>query len=245
MFKSTFNDCHYISDNDVTEIIDAWRQMIVGHLIKGWDAYLVSVLFHEIAGSKDAKKVQMVHEIERIYNRLATRMVRKTWAPEKAQYLPIGIFLPDLPVPKLRSGVKSTIADVSINDGLHMGGILLTSKKARIDDLEAHFEQEKDVYISGKVRSIGIRHITHDVDKPVDYTFKSLKRRTCTLDDVLVLNWGGTAALPLALRRWKQCCDYVQSARGAAIRKTLEGTFPGHLFVYMLQRGRLRFGMYT
>jgi hypothetical protein len=34
---------------------------------------------------------------------------------------------------------------------------------------------------------------THGYGLPsvVDYTFKSLKRRTSTMDDVLVLNWGG------------------------------------------------------
>ena len=72
-------------------------------------------------------------------------MVRKTWVPEKAQYLPIGIFVPDLPVPKLRQGNTSTIADVSINDGLHMGGILLANKKTRVNDLEASSTEKKNL----------------------------------------------------------------------------------------------------
>lgn len=218
MLNSAFTNPHYLSSDDLDELIDAWRQMIVSYMVKGWDAYLVSILFHEIGGSIDTKKLQMKQEITRVYSRFATRMVRKTWTPEKAQYLPVGIFVPDLPVPKLRSGEKSTIADVSINDGLHMGGILLANKRARIrDNLEDHFKEKEDVYISGKIRNIGIRRITHDIDKPLNYTFKGLKRRTFTSDDVLVLNWGGSATLSPRLRIFKEICDCLKTARGALI----------------------------
>jgi hypothetical protein len=212
-----------ISSEDMIEIIDAWRKMIMRYLVNGWDAYLVSILFHEIGGSTNTKILQMSKEIERIYNRLATRMVRNTWSPAHAVNLPKGIFLPDLPVPKRRSGKKSTIEDVSINEGLHMGGILLANKRGRIrDNLENHFEQEKEVYKTGKIRSIGIRQITHDVEKPVNYTFKSLTRRRCTPDDVLVLNWAESAKLSPALRILKEAQDYVKTARGARIREAVQ-----------------------
>jgi hypothetical protein len=214
----TFND-EYISSDATTEIIDGWRMMIVRHMMKGWDAYLVSFLFHEIPGSKEAKKIQMYREIERVYNRLATRMVRKTWSPTQAVNLPVGIFLVDFPVHKRRAQKKSTIEDVSINDGMHVGGILLANKWGRIrENLENHFDHENEVYKTGKIRSIGIRQITRDVDKAVNYTFKSLKRRSCTPDDVLVLNWGGSVKLSPELQRWKECCDYLRSARGARLR---------------------------
>lgn len=223
MYNNAFGNCHNVSQNDIEDIIEGWRRLIMRYLKKGWDAYLVSLLFHEIPGSRDSKIIQMNREIERVYNRLATRMVRKTWSPAHAHNLPKGIFLPDLPVPKIRSGQKSTIEDVSINDGLHMGGILLANRRGRIrDNLENHFEQEKAVYKTGKIRSIGIRQITHDVDKPVDYTFKSLKRRTCTPDDVLVLSWAGSATLSPALRALKGAQDYVKSARGARIREAVQ-----------------------
>jgi hypothetical protein len=112
-------------------------------------------------------------------------------------YLPIGIFVPDYPVPKSRGGGGNTIADVSINDGLHMGGIVIANRFGKIPTyLESHFREEKRTYRSGKVRYIDVRRITHDVAKVVDYTFKSLKRRTCTPDDVVVLNWGGSELRP-------------------------------------------------
>jgi len=192
MFSSASNDCHYINTQDIQRIIDAWTQLIQGFVDQGWDAYLVSVLFHQLAGSRKTKIIQMNQEITRVYNRLGTRMIRNPKSPKWAKYLPIGVFVPDYPVPKFRKETKSTILDVSINDGQHMGGIILANKWGRIrSDLGDHFSDEKDMYETGKIRSIGIKPITYGLPAVVDYTFKSLKRRTSTIDDVLVLNWGG------------------------------------------------------
>ena len=38
MFKCALNDCHYISNEDITEIVDAWREIIVGYMVPGWDS---------------------------------------------------------------------------------------------------------------------------------------------------------------------------------------------------------------
>jgi hypothetical protein len=198
---STSNDCHYISNKDIQRIIDGWTDWMQGFINKGWDAYMVSILFHELAGSRKTKLLQMNQEVERTYNRLGTRMVRKSWSPKWAGYHPIGIFIPDLPVPKSRWGRKSEIADVSINDGLHMGGIILANKWAKVrTDLREHFDKEKRIYEQGKIRSIDVAPITDHLEDVVDYTFKSLKRRTSSLNDVLVLNWGGSARRPDFLR---------------------------------------------
>lgn len=198
---STSNDSHYINNKDIQRIIDGWTHWIRSFMEKGWEAYMVSVLFHQLAGSRKTKLLQMNQEIERTYNRLGTRMVRKGWSPKWAGYLPIGIFIPDLPVPKSRWGKKSEIADVSINDGLHMGGIIIANKWARVrTDLREHFIKEKQIYEQGKIRSIDVVPITHHLEDVVDYTLKSLKRRTSSLNDVLVLNWAGSARRPDILR---------------------------------------------
>jgi len=202
MFRNSFNDCHYVSSDELRKIIDSWTCFIKQFTNDGWDAYLVSVLFHRIAGPIETKKTQMNQEIERVYNRLGTRMVKDTWSPKWTHYLPIGVFLPDFPVPK-RKGEKSSIEDVSINDGLHKGGIILANKWGRVrEGLERHFGHEKEVYQTGKIRNINIAPITHDLGDAVDYTFKSLKRRTCGLNDVQVLSWGGSAPAAEATRRW-------------------------------------------
>jgi hypothetical protein len=198
---STSNDCHYISNKEIQKIIDGWTHWIRSFVDMGWDAYMVTVLFHQVAGSRKTKLLQMNQEVERTYNLLGTRIVRKPRSAKWAGYLPIGIFIPDLPVPKSRWGKKSKIADVSINDGLHMGGIIIANKWARVrTDLREHFIKEKDLYKQGKIRSIDVAPITDHLEDVVDYTFKSLKRRTSSLNDVLVLNWGGSGRRPDILR---------------------------------------------
>jgi hypothetical protein len=196
------NDYSFNSTPHLQALIQAHAQWIKGFLDAGWDGYLFSVMFHQLAGSRKTMIVQMQQELERVYNRLVTSMVRKPRSPRWAGYLPVGLFVPDLPVPKIRKGKKSTIADVSMNDGLHMGGIVFGNKWGRVrTGLEKHFKEEKDKYVTGKIRKIDIERITHNLDDVVDYTFKSLKRRTSSPDDVLVLNWGGSAGRPSI---WKE-----------------------------------------
>lgn len=185
-----------MSDDEIKRTIDAWTAFIGRFMNVGWDVYMVTVLFHQLSGSKNAKLAQMNREMERLYSRLATRTVKKTRSPRWAAYLPKGIFVPDLPVPKSKKNEKCKIADVSINDGLHMGGIIIANRWARIStSLRSHFQKEEETYRRGKIRYIDVRPITHDLASAVDYTFKSVTRRKFTPDDVLLLNWGGAAGL--------------------------------------------------
>jgi hypothetical protein len=115
-------------------------------------------------------------------------MIRKPRSPVWAPFLPKGIFVPDLPVPK-RS--KQGIRDVSINDGLHMHGIVVANRWARIPEtLDVHFEEEAGTYLTSKLRHIDVQRITHRAEYVTEYALKSLKRRTFSEDDVLVLPRG-------------------------------------------------------
>jgi hypothetical protein len=153
----TANNGKYHSREHLKAIVNAYGEMIWNYINDGWDAYMVSILFHQLAGSRKTKVLQMNYEIGRVYNRLATRMVRKASSPRWSGYCPIGFFVPDLPVPKKRKADKSTIADVSINDGLHMGGIILANRWARIQgSLVDHFKGEKDRYVTAKFEISGV-----------------------------------------------------------------------------------------
>ena len=115
-------------------------QWIMRYLDAGWDGYIFTIKFNNLPGSRKAKIIQMHQEVERIYRHLGTRTVRNPRSPKWAPYLPIGLFIPDLPVPKFRGGKKSTIADVCINDGLHMHGIVLANRGGRMrTGLHEHF----------------------------------------------------------------------------------------------------------
>jgi hypothetical protein len=104
-------------------LIQGHVQWIQRYLDQGWDGYLFTVNFNDLPGKRDTKIIQMHQEVTRLYGRLATRMIRKPRSPKWARWLPIGIFICDMPVPKSRKGQKSTIADVSINDGLNIHGL--------------------------------------------------------------------------------------------------------------------------
>src|ERR1700728_4455020 len=96
----TANDYSYANTEHLQAIVNAHGKIIWNYMCDGWDGYMFSVLFHQLAGSRKAQLLQMNQEIERMYNRLATRMVRNPQSPNWAGYLPIGFFVPDLPVPK-------------------------------------------------------------------------------------------------------------------------------------------------
>ena len=104
----------------------------------------------------------------------------------------MGIFIPDKPVPKSRKDQKSTIADVLINDGLHMHGIVLGNRWGRIRvPLDQYFGENAGKYVKGKIRNIDVQRITYEPGYVVDYALKSLLKRTASNDEILVLNWGG------------------------------------------------------
>ena len=190
-------DYGFDSTAHLKAIVDAFGKWTKKYLDMGWDGYFFQVMFHDLAESRETKIIQMKQEVERVYNRLATRMVRKPNSPSWAGYLPIGLFVPGLPVPKKRKSEKSTIADVSINEGLHMSGIVLGNRWGRVrTTLVDHFAKFEDHYVTGKIRGIYVDRITPDPEYTVEYALKSLPRRDSSPDDVLLLNWGGSARRP-------------------------------------------------
>src|SRR5215467_6104261 len=99
----------------------------------------------------------MNREMERWYGRLATRSVRKPRSPRWAPLLPKGIFVPDLPVFKWAKLAKHDLRDVTINDGVHMQGIVAANRFCRIPEpLEVHFKKKMDKYLVGKIQHIDI-----------------------------------------------------------------------------------------
>jgi hypothetical protein len=166
-------------------LIQAHGTWLQQWLNEGWDGYLFTFMFNQLPGSRRAIVHQMHQQLERWYGRLATRTVRKPRSPVWAPFLPKGIFIPDLPVPK-RS--KLRIRDVSINDGLHMDGIVVANRWARISaTLDVYFEENLGTYLTKKLQHIDVRRITHRPEYVTEYALKSLKRRASSEDDILVL----------------------------------------------------------
>ena len=188
-----FSGCRFLSNEAIASIIQGYANMISDLVEDGWNAYYVSILFHQLPGTERSHLEQMKREVNRLYCSLTMRTVKDTRSKCWARYLPVAIFAPDLPVPKGRGKPKASLAEVTTNGGLHINGIILANRWGKIrTGLKKHFAEKKCVYEKDAVRAIGIERITkEDLHTVVDYTFKQFERRRFSTDDIMVLDWGG------------------------------------------------------
>src|SRR5215207_6446888 len=103
-------------------MIEAYGEYVADKMDSEWNAYILSLMFRQLRGSRDGIVEQMQRENERVYSTLLTRVVRDPTAEKNQRQLPIWLRCPDLPVPKR---AKVDISEVTINDGLHMHAIAL------------------------------------------------------------------------------------------------------------------------
>jgi uncharacterized caspase-like protein len=90
----------------------------------------------------------------------------------------------DRPVAQRR---KSTLCDVSINDGLHVHGILVVPWDSRLKtDVVSHFQKYERMYVKNRLLRLDVRPIEHNLEAVVDYAFKSVKRKKCDPDYILL-----------------------------------------------------------
>jgi hypothetical protein len=152
---------------------------------QGWDGYLVSIMFHNLSGPTNSQITQMHQEVTSLFSKLITRMVRKPRSPTWAPLLPKGIFVPDLPIFKWN---KSSLVDASTNNGLHMHGIILANRWCRLaEPLDHHFQEKRNTYVAGKIRSIDVVQIKNRPQYTTDYAGKGLKRPCFNTDHILIL----------------------------------------------------------
>jgi hypothetical protein len=169
------------------KIISSYANWIQEFINIGWNGYLLTFMFNHIPGSINAKVWQMQREINNVYNKLVTRVVRKPRSPAWADLLPRALIVPDLPVAKK---TKQDIRDISINDSLHHHGIFVIPPIRRMaEPLDIHFQEQKPLYFRGsdKLRNIDVQPIHYTPEKIVEYAMKSLKRGRFSSNQILVL----------------------------------------------------------
>ncbi len=96
------------------------------------------------------------------------------------------VVAPDLPVGKR----DKPIAQVAINEGLHLHGVLLVPSRPRLPlPADEHFRREQALYARDRRRLdvVDVRPIEHSVANVVGYALKSVRRRRFGSDNVLVL----------------------------------------------------------
>ena len=151
----------------------------------GWNAYLVTFMFKQIPGGKTARIKIISDTLHRFYSTLLTRIVRRPQSPFQLSERPLFITLPDYPVPKHD---KQKLADITINDGLHMHAILAVPWESRLkQDVITHVDRYTRLYIKEPLSRINIGLIEENLDRVGDYVFKSIKRSRCEWDDVIIL----------------------------------------------------------
>lgn len=179
---------NYDQQNTIAErlqVISGYQKWVRGYVDRGWDPYFISCMFHQLPGSKSSVLRQMSREIERVYSRLVTRFDRNPRSPAGSQRLPVMVLFPDLPVYKRE---RQTIKDISINDGLHYGGIALTPPVSRFrGTLDAHFREEQDKYVSDKLARIYVKPIISKATYVMDYVAKTFKRGRVSDEDIIIL----------------------------------------------------------
>ena len=197
---------HSHTQSSVNAIIQGYYDLIKPHVDKdGWNAFLLTFTFKPLNGSKHAIIAQMHDEVDRVFSTFITRIVRNPNSEHQKDNRPILIAAPDFPVFKK---AKHTLHHVSINDGLHMHGILTVPWQCRLRrGVKDQFEKDRALYVKNRLLNLDVRKI-EDANLPevVDYALKGLKRNPISYDDIMIF--------PRALseRRSKAFSDYLPNS---------------------------------
>jgi hypothetical protein len=135
----------------------------------------------------------MSDEADRVYSTLIRHVVHNPRSPTQAAKLPIWIVAPDYPMKK-QDGMsrKVILAEVKINDGLHLNGIMLMRIDTRLRvTMKMHFDPRGENYChyikeGYPLRRIHVQPVEKTPKVMADYTLKSLKWRIPDLDHILI-----------------------------------------------------------
>lgn len=167
------------------DLIHGYQEWVQDYVDQDWDPYEISFMYHALPGTTKSILEQMKKEIYRVNSKLVTRFDREPRSEAGFNRLPRMMLFPDLPVYKRK---KRSLNDVSINDGLHYGGIALTPPISRFSTtLDAYFDEHEQEYVNQNLDRIYVEPIISDADYVADYVAKSIKRATVSEDDIVIL----------------------------------------------------------
>ncbi len=169
------------------ELVKSWSNYVEEYVREGWSAYLLTFQFRDIGGSPQHVGREMEKELERVYAKLLTRIVRRPHSWTNINRLPKWIACPDFPVRKLE---KTPVGDFCVNGGRHIHAICLIPPKSRLGTpLDEHFEDNASLYIRPRLPLVRLhaKPITETPGNATDYVLKALKSGRALNDDVLVL----------------------------------------------------------
>jgi hypothetical protein len=166
-------------------LLNGYQQWVESYIHEGWKPYEITFMYHQLPGSTKSILEQMKQELHRVNSRLVTRFHRDPRSEIGFECIPRMMLFPDLPVYKHE---KKSIQDVSINDGLHYGGIALTSPISRCQtSLDDHFTDNQKKYLNKKLERIFVKPITHSHNYVTDYVMKAITKGRMSEEDIVIL----------------------------------------------------------
>ena len=163
--------------------IEGYSQWTNALVARGWDAYFVNFMFHQIPGRPSCFGDPMEDEACRVYRTLITRIARE---PRKEiDRLPVFWGCPDFPVWKWQ---KVSPRDENINGGRHYNGLFFIPPDSRLQcSLGEHFDEKPKLYV-GQGRPLARLHTTPMTKgNMTDYALKAFKSGRISYDNVLIL----------------------------------------------------------
>ena len=197
-------------------LASSYGKWVEDHIADGYTGYLVTFMFKTLYAGTQAGKIDLMHrDIERVYSRVAHRFAHHPDKPSQRRYLPLLVASPDLPVFKTD---KVSVADVTLNDGLHEHGILLTPMESRFRYELITWVKERAPWLmrDTRLQRIHCARLDTTPGKATEYALKA-NGRSLPEDGLLVL--------PKALSERGQATDRgydeaVKSPHGCSLLRT-------------------------
>jgi hypothetical protein len=154
----------------------------------------VTLMFDHIPGNEERRTRIMFDEAERLYSTLVCHLVRNPRSEEGRKKLPKAIFALDGggSRKKVDMSTRAVLADLNVNGGLHLHGIMLVPTETRLrESIKMHFDRNSRHHSSyvrddRPLRRIHVEPIRSTPEIATDYALKSLKEMV-DLDNILVL----------------------------------------------------------
>jgi hypothetical protein len=163
--------------------IAGFIELAKGRVLQGWKPSLVTFQFNQLPGGAKAFLSQARTEIVTLYRKLVPHVQRFPTTRMGALNVPILLSSADLPVFKHN---KKSLAEVTINGGLHCHALILVPPNNRLrGDLETHFLQEQERYLRGsRLSSIHTVSINDGgLERAVGYALKGIGSGRLGYDD--------------------------------------------------------------
>jgi hypothetical protein len=170
---------------DINRYIEGLCLIVEDHIKRGFEPYLITFMFK--LAMLNGRSQQMSEEVNRVYSRFLTECVRNPWSEHNWHNRPVLIACPDWKVWKRN---KQDQIKVLPWEGPHWGGILLVPPRNNLNvGVKDHFETVKrKAYVRAglPLSRIHVEHTSYQPSVATEYAMKSLARRRCSFDDLLI-----------------------------------------------------------